>query len=137
MHQHNSQKLPEPQQADSADQALGLLARSPSSQLTVPHAATAPHPSPHIPHVVSVSNPLLLPAQSSRPQSAQLQQTLPAMSDQLSTLEESCSSCHKTGQPALLLILSCSSVQSAEVDAMADTSQQGMPSCRTEYLSNL
>ena len=71
--------LSEPQQADCRcdDQApQALLAGSASSQLSVPRVATAPDPSPHMSPVTSAINPLFLPAQSSRPQSAQLQQTL-------------------------------------------------------------
>lgn len=120
-HQQTPQLLPEPQQVDSADQApQALLAGPASSQLSVP-------PLPHMSPVNSAINPLFLPAQSSRPQSAQLQQTLSAMSDQLSALEESMQQLPEegaAGTPARPL-----SGQLAEMKAMADLSlQPGVPS---------
>lgn len=124
--------LSEPQQADCTcdDQApQALLAGSASSQLSVPRVATAPDPSPHMSPVTSAINPLFLPAQSSRPQSAQLQQTLSAMSDQLTALEESMQHLPEdgaAGTPAGTV-----SAQSAEVKAIAALSQQqGEPSYR-------
>lgn len=128
---HQQQKplvLPEPQQADGADQALQpLLAGPASSPLSAPHAASAPAPSPPMSPVISAINPLFLPAQSSRPQSAQLQKTLSAMCDQLSALEESMQQLPKDG--AASTAARRLSVQPAEVKAMADLSQQpGAPS---------
>ena len=112
------QFLPGLQRAGTADQSS--LAGSASPQLSVPSAATVPDALSHMPPVLSAINPLFMPAQPRRPQSAQLQQTLSAMCDQLSALEDSMqpeeSAAGTSARPL--------SMQSAEVIATADLSHQ-------------
>ena len=121
LHQHQGPlSVPELQPAGSADQPLERLFGHP--QLGAPGAATAPDALSQISPVLSAINPLFLPAQASRPQSAQLQQTLSSMSQQLSALEDSMQQPPDesvVGTPARPL-----SAQSADTRATANLSQQ-------------
>ena len=124
VHQEQRQQVsPRLQRAGSADQApLGLLAGSASLQLGVPTVEAAPDDLSHMPPVLSAINPLFLPPQPGRPPSAQLQQTLSAMCDQLAALEDSMQHLPEespAGTPARSL-----SAQLTQVKATADLSQQ-------------
>lgn len=106
------------QQAGNADQSP--LAGSASPQLSAPCAVTVPDALSHMPPVLSAINPLFLAAQPRRPQSAQLQQTLSAMCDQLAALEDSMQPEEgAAGTPARPL-----PAHPSEVTATADLSQQ-------------
>ena len=116
--QQMPQSVPEQQHSFSADQdperrATALDTTELSSYgLAVPSDALS-----SMLQVESAVNPLFLPAEPSRPQSAQLQQTLSAMSRQLLALEESMQQQPEAAQ---------SSVHSAEtVTAAASALQQG------------
>ena len=113
--QQRAKISPKLQRAGSADQApLGPLAGSASPQLSVSGAETASDALSHMPPVLSAIDPLFLPAQPVGPQSAQLQQTLSAMCDQLAALEDSMQHLPEEGAAGTPCPLS---VQSAEVTA--------------------
>ena len=124
--QQSPQFSPGLQHFGSADQApLEVLAGSASPQLTLANSvpdATAPDALSHMPPVLSAINPLFLPAQPRRPQSAQLQQTLSAMCDQLSALEDSIQ--HLPEEVAAGTPAGTHSPQSVRVGATADLLQQ-------------